>query len=71
MANFEANYISRKDLAVQLGERMRGRPYSVNTLSLWERDGRGPPPTRIGRDVVYAIASVERWLRAQERGPAA
>ena len=71
MANIEANYISRKDLAVQLGERMRGRPYSVNTLMLWEKDGRGPPVTRIGRDVVYAVASVERWLLAQEKATAA
>ena len=62
-----ANYISRKELAKQLGERMRGRPYAEVTLRFWERDGVGPPVTRVGRDVVYSIASVERWLKAQER----
>ena len=45
MANIEANYINRKELAKQLGEQLRGRPYSVNTLMLWEKDGRGPPAT--------------------------
>jgi len=67
MANIEANYINRKELAKQLGEQLRGRPYSVNTLMLWEKDGRGPPATRIGRDVVYAVDAVQRWLRSQEK----
>jgi hypothetical protein len=62
-----ADYISRKQLAKQLGERMRGRPYAEVTLRFWERDGVGPPVTRIGRDVVYSIPSVEKWLKAQER----
>ena len=66
MRNIEANYINRKELAKQLGEHLRGRAYSVSTLMLWEKDGRGPPATRIGRDVVYSVASVERWLRDQE-----
>ncbi|WP_426608639.1 hypothetical protein [Bradyrhizobium sp. McL0616] len=63
------NYISRKELAKQLGERLRGRPYSEFTLIAWEKDGKGPPVTRIGRDVTYFWPSVERWLRAQERAP--
>jgi hypothetical protein len=62
-----ANYIPRKQLAKQLGERLRGRPYSEFTLIAWEKDGKGPPVTRIGRDVVYRTASVEKWLQAQER----
>jgi hypothetical protein len=62
-----ANYISRKQLAIELGERLRGRPYSEFTLIAWEKDGRGPPATRVGRDVFYAIPSVEKWLRSQER----
>ena len=62
-----ANYIGRKQLAQDLGERLRGRPYSEHTLIRWERDGRGPPVTRVGRDVVYQLASVETWLRSQER----
>lgn len=69
MANTEiaADYIPRKTLAAELGKRLRGRPYSEFTLMAWERDGKGPPATRIGRDVVYRAASVEKWLQAQER----
>jgi hypothetical protein len=62
-----ADYIPRKTLAVELGKRMRGRPYSEFTLIAWERDGKGPPVTRIGRDVVYRATSVEKWLQAQEK----
>lgn len=73
MANtdFASNYIPRKQLAKELGERLRGRPYSEFTLIAWERDGKGPPPTRVGRDVVYSISSVEKWLRSQEQAPQA
>jgi hypothetical protein len=62
-----ANYIPRKQLAKDLGERLRGRPYSEFTLIAWEKDGKGPPVTRIGRDVLYFVPSIERWLRDQER----
>lgn len=65
--DFASNYIPRKQLAKELGERLRGKPYSEFTLIAWERDGRGPPPTRIGRDVVYSIPSVEKWLKSQEQ----
>jgi hypothetical protein len=72
MATMEiaANYILRKQLAIELGERLRGRPYSEFTLIAWEKDGRGPPATRVGRDVVYSVASVERWLRSLEAAAA-
>jgi hypothetical protein len=62
-----ADYSPRKQLAKELGERLRGRPYSEFTLIAWEKDGKGPPVTRIGRDVVYFRPSVEKWLKAQER----
>jgi hypothetical protein len=68
IAEIAANYISRKQLAKELGKRLRGRPYSEFTLISWEKDGKGPPVTRIGRDVLYFIPSVEKWLRSQERG---
>ncbi|MET4319315.1 hypothetical protein [Bradyrhizobium sp. RT5a] len=61
------NYIPRKQLAKELGTRLRGRPYSEFTLIAWEKDGKGPPVTRIGRDVVYRASSVENWLQSQER----
>jgi hypothetical protein len=63
---FATNYIPRKQLAKELGERLRGKPYAELTLIHWERDGKGPPVTRVGRDVLYSIPSVEAWLRAQE-----
>jgi hypothetical protein len=62
-----SNYIPRKQLAKELGERMRGKPYREETLIRWENEGRGPPTTRVGRDVVYRADSVEKWLRAQEK----
>ncbi len=58
------DYISRDQLAEQIGK-------SVKTLVRWELDGRGPPVTRIGRDVLYFKPSVEKWLRSQEQQPAA
>lgn len=61
------DYIPRKTLAAELGKRLRGRPYSEFTLIAWEKDGKGPPATRVGRDVVYRAASVEKWLQAQEK----
>jgi hypothetical protein len=69
MANTEiaTDYIPRKTLATELGNRLRGRPYSEFTLIAWEKDGKGPPVTRIGRDVVYRASSVEKWLQAQEK----
>lgn len=54
------DYISRDDLAAKLGK-------SVKTLVRWELDGKGPPVTRIGRDVFYSLSSFERWLKQQER----
>ncbi len=66
-----ADYIPRKTLAAELGNRLRGRPYSEFTLIAWEKDGKGPPVTRIGRDVVYRAASVEEWLQSREKSAAA
>jgi hypothetical protein len=60
------DYISQKELAEELGK-LRGKAYSPFTLMAWERNGRGPPVTRIGRDVFYFRPSVEKWLRAQEK----
>jgi predicted DNA-binding transcriptional regulator AlpA len=54
------DYISRDDLAAKLGK-------TVKTLVRWKNDGRGPPVTRIGRDVLYSLSSFERWLKQQER----
>ena len=53
-------YISRKQLAADL-------KLAEATLIRWEKDGKGPPVTRIGRDVVYSIPSFKKWLKGQER----
>jgi predicted DNA-binding transcriptional regulator AlpA len=57
------DYIPRPKLAADLGK-------SVKTLVRWENDGKGPPVTRMGRDVLYYIPSVQKWLRAQEQSAA-
>jgi hypothetical protein len=62
-----SGYITRKQLAKELGERLRGKPFHEITLIGWERNHKGPPATRVGRDVVYSLASVERWLRSLEK----
>ena len=57
----------RPDTAAQLGMKVRGRPYDERTLINWELNGKGPPVTRVGRDVTYFWPSVEKWLHAQEK----
>jgi predicted DNA-binding transcriptional regulator AlpA len=57
------DYIARPKLAEDLGK-------SEKTLIRWELDGKGPPVTRIGRDVLYFKPSIEKWLRSQERSAA-
>ncbi|PJG56632.1 hypothetical protein CVM73_03530 [Bradyrhizobium forestalis] len=69
MHETQNDYLTRKALAKKLGEQVRGKPYNERTLIDWERDGKGPPVTRVGRDVTYYWPSVERWLRSQERTP--
>jgi hypothetical protein len=54
------DYIPRKDLATELD-------VAEGTLIRWEKDGKGPPVTRIGRDVKYHIPSFKKWLKDQER----
>jgi hypothetical protein len=58
------DYLSREQLAADIGK-------SVKTLVRWELDGRGPPVTRLGRDVLYYIPSLQKWLRQQEEQSAA
>jgi hypothetical protein len=65
-----AEYLPRPQFAEWLGNRVRGRPYSEFTLMAWEKDGRGPPVTRVGRDVIYSIPSAERWLASLEKAAA-
>jgi hypothetical protein len=57
------DYIPREKLAADIGK-------SVKTLVRWENDGKGPPVTRMGRDVLYYIPSIQKWLRQQEQSAA-
>jgi hypothetical protein len=67
MTDIATGYISRKELAKQVGERLRGKPFSCDTLKGWATEGRGPPVTKVGGVAVYSIKSFEVWLRNQER----
>jgi hypothetical protein len=70
MPDNQAEYLSRSATAAKLGTIVRGRPYNERTLINWELDGKGPPVTRVGRDVTYFWPSVEKWLRQQEKAAA-
>jgi predicted DNA-binding transcriptional regulator AlpA len=63
MTELLKDYIPRSKLAAEIG-------YCEKTLIRWERDGQGPPPTRLGRKVLYLKSSVEKWLRSQEQSAA-
>jgi hypothetical protein len=52
-------YRTRKQLADELD-------VAELTLIRWEQDQKGPPVTRIGRQVLYSISGTERWLAALE-----
>lgn len=70
MLENESEYLSRPAMAVWLGNIVRRKPYNERTLINWELDGKGPPVTRVGRDVTYYKPSARAWLRAQEKAPA-
>jgi hypothetical protein len=71
MTTFQVDgYNGRPATAAELGRLVRGRPYNERTLINWELDGKGPPVTRVGRDVTYFWPSVEKWLRGQEKAAA-
>ena len=53
-------YLTERDLASQLGKCER-------TLQRWRRLRIGPTPTILGNRVLYAVADVRAWLRAQRR----
>lgn len=63
-----AGYLTRQQLAEQLGNRLRGKPYSLAAIRVWERTGKGPPRTKVGNNTLYNIESVEKWLRSRETG---
>jgi hypothetical protein len=58
------DYFPRKALAGEIG-------CTEKTLIRWELDGKGPPVTRLGRQILYRKSSVEKWLRDLEQATAA
>jgi hypothetical protein len=61
-----------EDTKVICGVRLKPRKSAAQaihkseaTLIRWELDGKGPPVTRIGRDVYYAESDLEKWVRSQ------
>ncbi|MET3299691.1 hypothetical protein [Bradyrhizobium diazoefficiens] len=70
MTELQDAYLSRPATAAKLGTLVRGKPYNERTLINWELDGKGPPVTRVGRDVTYYWPSVLQWLRSQEKSAA-
>jgi hypothetical protein len=55
-----SEFLTKEELAVELRRNPR-------TLDRWAALGIGPPRTRVGRNVLYRRASVQRWLMAQEQ----
>ena len=55
-----SEFLTKEELAAELRRNPR-------TLDRWHVLGVGPPRTRVGRQVLYRRASVERWLAAQEQ----
>lgn len=39
------------------------------TIAWWREVKKGPPPTRIGKSILYRKSSILRWLASQEEGP--
>jgi hypothetical protein len=64
------DFLTRPAMAEWLGNLVRGKPYNERTLINWELEGKGPPVTRVGRDVTYYKPSAEQWLRGQEKAAA-
>jgi len=57
--NLLSNYLTKRDLAEQLGK-------SVRTIDRMALNGEGPPPTPIGRTTLYRREAVLKWLRDRE-----
>ncbi|MFB6512887.1 helix-turn-helix domain-containing protein [Streptomyces virginiae] len=56
-----SRFMKTKELAVLI----RKSPEAVRQM---RHRGEGPVGTRHGRDVLYAVADVERWLAAKTAG---
>jgi hypothetical protein len=55
-----SEFLTKEELAAELRRNPR-------TLDRWDVLGVGPPRTRVGRQVLYRRATVQKWLVAQEQ----
>jgi hypothetical protein len=55
-----SEFLTKEELAAELRRNPR-------TLDRWDVLGVGPPRTRVGRQVLYRRATVQKWLAAQEQ----
>jgi hypothetical protein len=55
-----SEFLTKEELAAELRRNPR-------TLDRWDVLGVGPPRTRVGRQVLYRRATVQKWLLAQEQ----
>ncbi|WP_316178379.1 MULTISPECIES: hypothetical protein [unclassified Bradyrhizobium] len=60
-------YLTRPQLAVLLGNWLRGKPYTETNIRLWERTGKAPPRIKVGNKTLYVPEDVDAWLRSQPR----
>lgn len=64
----EGDYINEKQLAKQLGEKLRGKPFNERTLMEWRKKKIGPPAKQLGESTwVYYIPYVEAWLQKNDK----
>ena len=54
------DYLTEHALALQLDK-------SERTLQRWRRLRLGPTPTILGNRILYSVADVRAWLRAQRQ----
>jgi hypothetical protein len=52
-------YVTRENLAAQLGKSMR-------TIDRWEQHRAGPPRVLVGKTIFYRLESVRNWLLSCE-----
>lgn len=54
-------FLTVRDLASRWG-------YTVQTIHVWNRTGRGPKSLRIGGELRYRLSDVLAWEESRERG---
>jgi hypothetical protein len=57
-----ADHVTEHELAFRLGK-------AVRTVQRWREDRTGPAHKRVGRTILYDLASVRHWLNASEVRP--